>query len=92
MMRDYAVSHPWYQGKNSSFYSDILSPAYIVFTCNKDSDVHPLTQIPFPQDLCSYPPTYIASHHPTKGSLPPISLKREKQPVLVTSPTTTGRY
>ena len=36
--------------------------------------------------------TNIASHHPTKGSLPPISLKREKQPVLVTSPTTTGRY
>ena len=36
--------------------------------------------------------TNIASHHPTKGSLPPISLKREKQPVLVTIPTTTGRY
>lgn len=34
--------------------------------------------------------TNIASHHPTKGSHPPISLKREKQPVLVTIPTTTG--
>lgn len=45
MMRDCIVSHPWYQGKNSLFYSDNLSPACIAFICNKDSDVHPLTQI-----------------------------------------------
>ncbi len=36
--------------------------------------------------------TNIASQHPTKGSLPTPPAKEEKQPVLVTIPTTTGRY
>ena len=36
--------------------------------------------------------TNIASQHPTKGSLPTTPPKRKKQPVLVTIPTTTGRY
>ena len=62
MMRDCIVSHPWYQGKNSLFYSDILSPAYIVFICNKDSDVHPLTQI---IEVC----TFLRSVHQSGKSI-----------------------